>query len=105
MRIISAGLGLRAGHVLSILCEAMPEAELVGFYDPEPDHVLDRDGATISDAEVAGLVGDQVFPGYPDATKITQLRQSFLACAALRRRTPRFDNLEDMLAQSDADLF
>ena len=36
MRVVTAGIGLRAGHVLSTLKEAMPEAEFVGFYDPQP---------------------------------------------------------------------
>jgi len=39
MRIVTAGIGLRAGHVLSTLKEAMPEAEIVGFYDPQPTHL------------------------------------------------------------------
>lgn len=36
MRIVTSGMGLRAGHVLSTLKLAMPEAEIVGFYDPQP---------------------------------------------------------------------
>lgn len=39
MRIVTAGMGLRAGHVLSTLKAAMPEAEIVGFYDPQPTHL------------------------------------------------------------------
>ncbi|QYZ70732.1 Gfo/Idh/MocA family protein [Neotabrizicola shimadae] len=39
MRIVTAGMGLRAGHVLRTLKEAMPEAEVVGFYDPQPTHL------------------------------------------------------------------
>ncbi len=39
MRIVTAGIGLRAGHVLSTLKQAMPEAEIVGFYDPQPTHL------------------------------------------------------------------
>lgn len=38
MRIVTAGMGLRAGHVLSTLLEAMPEAKVVGYYDPQPTH-------------------------------------------------------------------
>ncbi len=36
MRIVTSGMGLRAGHVLSTLKDAMPEAEIVGFFDPQP---------------------------------------------------------------------
>ncbi|MEO6299822.1 MAG: Gfo/Idh/MocA family oxidoreductase [Paracoccaceae bacterium] len=36
MRVVTAGIGLRAGHVLSTLKSAMPEVEIVGYYDPQP---------------------------------------------------------------------
>jgi len=39
MRIVTAGIGLRAGHVLSTLKAAMPEAQVVGFYDPQPTYL------------------------------------------------------------------
>ncbi|SFS16759.1 Gfo/Idh/MocA family protein [Yoonia litorea] len=105
MRVVTAGLGLRAGHVLSILCEAMPEAELVGYYDPAKDNALDLHGATLSDAAIAELVADQTFPGFPTAQAISQQRKSFQACGKMRRETPRFDDLETMLAETKPDLF
>ena len=39
MRVVTSGIGLRAGHVLTTLKEAMPEVEIVGFYDPQPTHL------------------------------------------------------------------
>ncbi len=39
MRVVTAGIGLRAGHVLSTLKQALPEIEVVGFYDPQPTHL------------------------------------------------------------------
>ncbi len=39
MRVVTAGIGLRAGHVLSTLKAAMPEVEIVGFYDPQPTYL------------------------------------------------------------------
>jgi predicted dehydrogenase len=39
MRIVTAGMGLRAGHVLNTMTAAMPEAKVVGFYDPQPTHL------------------------------------------------------------------
>ena len=39
MRVVTAGIGLRAGHVLSTLKQAMPEVEFVGFYDPQPTYL------------------------------------------------------------------
>ena len=64
MRVVTAGIGLRAGHVLSILKEAMPEIEFVGFYDPQPTYLH--------------MIGTDV---------------------------PRYDTVEDMLAQTQPDLF
>ena len=39
MRVVTAGIGLRAGHVLSTLKAAMPEMEVVGYYDPQPTYL------------------------------------------------------------------
>jgi predicted dehydrogenase len=39
MRVVTSGIGLRAGHVLTTLKEAMPEVAVVGFYDPQPTHL------------------------------------------------------------------
>ena len=105
MRVVSAGMGLRAGHVLSILKDAMPEMELVGYYDPQPPSALEVGGETLSDAQARQLIPDQTFPGYPDAPKITQLREGFAACATLRRATPQFDDIEAMLSETQPDLF
>ena len=41
MRIATAGMGLRASHVLSLFQEVAPDCELVGYYDPSPSHVQD----------------------------------------------------------------
>ena len=39
MRIVTAGAGLRAGHVLGRMLKAMPEAKVVGYHDPAPGHL------------------------------------------------------------------
>ncbi len=39
MRDVTAGIGLRAGHVLSTPKAEMPEVEFVGFYDPQPTYL------------------------------------------------------------------
>ncbi|WP_281985246.1 Gfo/Idh/MocA family protein [Thalassorhabdomicrobium marinisediminis] len=64
MRVVTAGIGLRAGHVLSILKEAMSEVAFVGYYDPQPTHLE--------------MIGTDI---------------------------PRFEAVEDMLAQTVPDLF
>lgn len=105
MKIVTAGIGLRAAHVLSIVQEAMPEAEIVGYYDPQPASALQVDGATLSAQDAAALIPDQVYPGYPDAPKIKQLQAGFAACANMRQNTPRFDDIEQMLSEAKPDLF
>ena len=40
MRIAIVGLGLRAGNVLKMMKEEMPEIELVGYVDPDPCGLL-----------------------------------------------------------------
>ncbi|MHA3915158.1 Gfo/Idh/MocA family protein [Halovulum sp. GXIMD14793] len=105
MKIATAGIGLRAAHILSIVKEAMPEAKLVGYYDPNSTLTLGMGGPTLSEEDVMSLIPDQVFPGYPDVPKIKQLQMGFAACAKMRRETPRFDDLEQMLAETKPDLF
>ncbi len=62
MRVVTAGIGLRAGHVLSTLKQAMPEAEVVGFYDPQPTY-LDMIG---SDTPRYATVEDMLAQARPD---------------------------------------
>ncbi len=64
MKVVCAGVGLRASEVLSIFRSTMPEMELVGFFDPQPTH-LEKMGGEI----------------------------------------PRFATVEEMLAQTNPDLF
>lgn len=64
MRVVTAGIGLRAAHVLSIFKETMPEVEIVGFFDPQPTHLH--------------MIGDDV---------------------------PRFDDVAQMLEDTQPDLF
>ena len=39
MRVVTAGIGLRAGHVLSIMKETIPEMQMVGYFEPQPSHL------------------------------------------------------------------
>ena len=57
MRIVTAGMGLRASHVLSMLKDEMPEAEIVGYYDPGPTH-LDSLGAVPRYPSVEAMLAD-----------------------------------------------
>jgi predicted dehydrogenase len=64
MKIATAGIGLRAGHVLALFRQMMPEVEFVGYYDPQPTYLE--------------MIGTD---------------------------TPRFDSVQEMLAQTKPDLF
>ncbi|WP_380058292.1 Gfo/Idh/MocA family protein [Falsihalocynthiibacter sp. SS001] len=57
MKVVTAGIGLRAGHVLSILKETMPEVEFVGFYDPQPTYL--------------SMIGNDV-PQFDDVSKMLE---------------------------------
>jgi len=104
MKVVTVGLGLRAAHVLSILTDTMPEAELIGYCDPLPASALMVDGDAITPDMADALIPDQTFPGFPDAPKIKQLRAGMNACAALRRTVPKYDDLQGMLDDTKPDL-
>jgi len=78
MRIATAGVGLRAGHVLSILKETMPEARIVGYFDPQPTH-LEMIGEDIPSypsvgAMLADTQPDLFFVGSPNRFHLDQIR-------------------------------
>ncbi|MAW52279.1 MAG: oxidoreductase [Geminicoccus sp.] len=78
MRVALTGAGLRAGNVLSILKQAVPETEFVGYVDPSPSH-LDMLGADIPRFDsVATMLGDTrpdlFFVGSPNAFHLEHLR-------------------------------
>ncbi len=104
MKIVTAGLGLRAAHVLSTCQETMPETELIGYCDPQPASLLEVDGAPVSGEAVPALIPEQDFPSVPSRSVTTQMQKGFAACAEMRRSTPRFANVETMLAETEPDL-
>ena len=58
MRVVTAGIGLRAGHVLSIMKETMPEMQIVGFFDPQPTHLEMIGADTPRFDSVDAMLGD-----------------------------------------------
>ena len=78
MRVVTAGIGLRAGHVLSILKETMPEVEFVGYFDPQPSH-LDMIGEEIPRFDdVADMLAqtkpDLFFVGSPNSYHLEHIK-------------------------------
>lgn len=78
MKVVTAGMGLRAGHVLSILKEAMPEVEFVGFYDPQPTylHMIGEDTPQFDSVEkmLAETQPDLFFVGSPNSFHLDHIR-------------------------------
>ncbi len=83
MRVVTAGIGLRAGHVLSILKETMPEIEFVGFYDPQPTylHMIGEDVPRYEDVEtmLAQTKPDLFFVGSPNSFHLAHIKAGLAA--------------------------
>ena len=78
MRVVTAGIGLRAGHVLSIMKEVMPEVEIVGYFDPQPTHLemigTDTPRYPSVEAMLSDARPDLFFVGSPNAFHLDQIR-------------------------------
>lgn len=78
MKVATAGIGLRAGHVLTILKEAMPEVEFVGYFDPQPTHLemIGEDVPRFDSVEemLRATKPDLYFVGSPNRFHLEQIR-------------------------------
>ncbi|MEM8787874.1 MAG: Gfo/Idh/MocA family oxidoreductase [Pseudomonadota bacterium] len=106
MRIVTAGAGLRAGHVLTALCRAMPEARVVGYYDPAPGHadMLPGDAARRYDSVADMLDGarpDLFFVGSPNVFHLDQIRAGLAAGVRVFAEKPVVTTLEDTFALAE----
>ncbi len=100
MRIVTSGMGLRAGHVLSALKRAMPEAEIVGFYDPQPTF-LDMLGAVPRFPSVETMLSDARPDLYcvfsPNAFHLDQIRLGLEAGVQVFTEKPVVISIEETL--------
>lgn len=100
MRIVTAGMGLRAGHVLRTLKEAMPEAEIVGFYDPQPTH-LDMLGEVPRFPSVEAMLSDARPDLYcvfsPNVFHLDQIRLGLEAGVQVFTEKPVVISIEETL--------
>ena len=83
MKVVTAGIGLRAGHVLSILKEAMPEIEFAGYVDPQASY-LDMIGLDVPrfetvDEMLAATKPDLYFIGSPNSFHLDNIRSGLEA--------------------------
>ena len=100
MRIVTAGMGLRAGHVLRELKAAMPEAEVVGFYDPQPTH-LEMLGDVPRYSSVEAMLSDARPDLYcvfsPNAFHLEQIRLGLEAGVQVFTEKPVVISVEETL--------
>jgi predicted dehydrogenase len=113
MRVVTAGIGLRAGHVLSIMKEVMPEVEIVGYFDPQPTH-LDMIGTDTQrypsvEAMLSDARPDLFFVGSPNAFHLDQIRTGLEAGVRVFAEKPvvateeESFELADLLARHGTD--
>lgn len=101
MRVVAAGIGLRAGHVLSHLREAMPEAEVVGFFDPQPTHLAmigeDTPRFPSLEAMLSDARADLLFVGSPNAFHLEQIRAGLEAGLLVFAEKPVVVSVEETM--------
>ncbi len=113
MRVVTSGIGLRAGHVLSILKEAMPEVEFVGFYDPQPTH-LEMIGTDVPQYDtvetmLSEAAPDLFFVGSPNSFHLDDIKLGLAAGVRIFTEKPVVTTKEEtmelaaLLAQHGTD--
>ncbi|SMY06665.1 Gfo/Idh/MocA family protein [Flavimaricola marinus] len=101
MKVVTAGIGLRAGHVLSIMKEAMPEIEFVGFYDPQPTylHMIGTDVPRFD--EVAQMLEDTqpdlFFVGSPNSFHLEHIKVGLAAGVRMFTEKPVVTTKDDTM--------
>lgn len=102
MKVVTSGIGLRAGHVLSVMKETMPEIEFVGFYDPQPTylHMIGEDVPRFDDVAVmlAETKPDLFFVGSPNSFHMEHLRIGLDAGVRIFTEKPVVTTKEDTMA-------
>ena len=101
MRVVTAGIGLRAGHVLSILKEAMPEVEFVGFYDPQPTylHMIGDDTPRYDTVEamLSQTKPDLFFVGSPNSFHLEHIKAGLAAGVRIFTEKPVVTTREETM--------
>ena len=101
MKVVTAGIGLRAGHVLSILKEAMPEIEFVGFYDPQRNYLhkigLDVPQFETVESMLAETQPDLFFVGSPNSFHLEHIKAGLAAGVRIFTEKPVVVTREETL--------
>lgn len=101
MRVVTAGIGLRAGHVLSIMKETMPQIEFVGYYDPQPTylHMIGTEVPHYDDVAqmLAETQPDLFFVGSPNAFHLAHIKAGLEARVRMFTEKPVVTTLADTM--------
>jgi len=99
MRVVTAGVGLRPAHVLSIMKQAMPEMEVVGYYDPQPAflEVIGEDTPRYDSVEqmLDATNPDLFFVGSPNCFHLEQIRLGLEAGVRIFTEKPVVISVEE----------
>ena len=101
MKVVTAGIGLRAGHVLSIMRDAIPEVEFVGYYDPQPTflHMIGEDTPRFDDVAqmLADTQPDLFFVGSPNSFHLDHIKLGLAAGVRIFTEKPVVTTKEDTM--------
>ncbi len=105
MKVVTAGVGLRAAHVLSILKQEMPEVEFVGYFDPQPAF-LDVLGADIPGFDSVERMleearPDLFFVGSPNEFHLDQIRAGLEAGVRMFTEKPVVTTMDQTWALAE----
>lgn len=99
MRIATAGIGLRAGHVLSVFRDVWQDVEIVGYFDPEPTHLemigLDTPRFDSVEEMLSKTAPDLFFVGSPNLYHLEQIRAGLDAGVRIFSEKPVVRTLEE----------
>lgn len=101
MKVVTAGIGLRAGHVLSIMKETMPEIAFVGYYDPQPTylHMIGDDVPRFDTVEamLEDTQPDLFFVGSPNSFHLEHIKAGLAAGVRMFTEKPVVTTKEDTI--------
>ena len=105
MKVVTAGIGLRAGHVLSIMKEEMPEMQIVGYYDPQPSHLdmIGTDTPRFDDVPsmLAETKPDLFFVGSPNEFHLEQIEMGLRAGVRIFTEKPGVVSLAETMRMAE----
>ena len=108
MRVVTAGIGLRAGHVLSTLKAEMPEVEFVGFYDPQPTYLemigLDTPRFPTVEAMLSDAKPDLFCVFSPNLFHLEHIRLGLEAGVQMFTEKPVVISIDETLGQGGAQV-